>query len=90
MRLFPSFWDGAFVAVDSQCQVQIFCHELAHLAAGADDVSGDDETCYGMGGVRRAKANGVSACNAENLAMFALRFHPELAHLLPPRSRPPQ
>jgi hypothetical protein len=85
MRLFPPFWTMDFLVNDGECQVLTYCHKLAHLAAGSEDVPVKYESCYGFGGVQRAKKAGLSAHNAENISMFALRFHPQLADLLPPR-----
>jgi len=61
-------------ALDQQCGVQVFLHEMSHFSAGLDDI--DEPHCYGMAGVEYCKKKGIVSAvrNAENLGMFLLAF----------------
>lgn len=68
MELFDDYFDKPYKLKDTQSQVQIYLHELSHVAAGTLDI--DAPKCYGMPGIEYCKSNGKSASNAENYGMF--------------------
>jgi hypothetical protein len=75
MSIGPGAFQNPMYALDSQCLIETFLHELAHHAAGAFDDE-DGGTCYGMNGVNRLKALGPARAvrNAENVAFFCMNW----------------
>jgi hypothetical protein len=75
MTIGPGTFTNSMYALDSQCVIETFLHELAHHAAGAiDDNSGGE--CYGLTGVNRLKAIGPDDAvrNAENVGFFCMNW----------------
>lgn len=75
MRVGPAMMAMANIALDAQCQVETFLHELSHHAAGTiDDKVGGE--CYDLVGVNRLKALGPERAvrNAENIGFFCIKW----------------
>lgn len=73
MLIGPQFFTLPPFAIDAQCHVQVFLHELSHHSAGTiDDEDGGD--CYELAGVNRLKALGPARAvrNAENVGFFCM------------------
>ena len=68
MELFDDLFQLPYKSADAQSQVQVFLHELSHVAAGTIDV--DEPTCYEFSGVQYCKSINKAAINAENYGMF--------------------
>lgn len=73
MLIGPQFFTLPPFAIDAQCHVQVFLHELSHHSAGTiDDEDGGE--CYQLAGVNRLKALGPARAvrNAENVGFFCM------------------
>lgn len=75
MTIGPNFFTNPAYAIDAQCHVESFLHELSHHAAGTiDDENGG--ACYGLAGVNRLKGLGPARAvrNAENIGFFCMAW----------------
>jgi len=75
MTIGPGFFANPAFAIDAQCHVESFLHELSHHAAGTiDDTNGGE--CYGITGVNRLKGLGPARAvrNAENVGFFCMAW----------------
>jgi len=68
IEIFDQYFALPYKSLDAQSQVQVFIHELSHMAAGTVDV--DPPACYEWSGVQYCIANGKAPANAENYGMF--------------------
>jgi hypothetical protein len=75
MTVGPGMFANPAWAIDAQCHVESFLHELSHHAAGTiDDTQGGE--CYDLTGVNRLKAIGPTRAvrNAENVGFFCMAW----------------
>lgn len=68
IKVFDAYFALPYKSLDAQSQVQVFLHELSHLAGGTVDV--DAPAGYEWKGVQYCISIKKSAHNAENYGMF--------------------
>jgi len=68
MELYDEYFALPYKSLDAQSQLQVFLHELSHVAAGTLDI--DEPACYEFSGVQYCKSIDKAAVNAENYGMF--------------------
>jgi len=72
MKFFDAYFDLPYKAFDAQSQVQVFLHELSHMAGGTVDV--DAPAGYEWPGVQYCISIKKAAHNAENYGMFLASY----------------